>query len=285
MEILRAYSFQIVALGTVILAITSSLVGSINLYKGQSLIGDAMGHSTLSGVIIAYMLFATRNPVILLLGAMTTASISYFMIEYAKKNSKIGLDANMAIYLSGFFGLGLVLKSYIQGNINFVGASQAGLDNYIFGQAAYLLQFDVILISICAIICTFIIAYFFKEFKVYLFDREFAMLTGIPVKILDYLVLFMTILTIGVGIKAVGVILISSFLIMPCVSARRWSDKYINTLIIGAIFSMLSALVGSYLSTMYKGFSTGPVIILVSGIIFLISLIFGKNGIIRSGGR
>lgn len=285
MEILRSYSFQIVALGTVILAITSSLVGSINLYKGQSLIGDAMGHSTLAGVIIAYMLFATRNPIVLLLGAMSTASISYFLIDYAKKNSKIGLDANMAIYLSGFFGLGLVLKSYIQGNENFIGASQAGLDNYIFGQAAYLLQFDVILISVCAVICSSIIIYFFKEFKVYLFDREFAILTGVPVNVLDYLVLFMTILTIGVGIKAVGVILISSFLIMPCVSARIWSNKYINTLIIGSIFSAISALLGSYLSTMYKGFSTGPVIILVSGIIFLISLIFGKNGIIRSGGR
>lgn len=281
MEILKTYSFQIVALGTIILAIVSSFVGSINVYKGQSLIGDAMGHSTFSGIVLSFILFATRNPVYLLGGAMLSSALSYYLIQFGKKHSKIGLDANMAIFLSGFFGLGMVLKSYIQGNKAFSGVSQAGLENYIFGQAAYLLEDDVKLILIAAIICVSLILFFLKEYKVYLFDKEYARLIRVNTKLLDYLTLFMTILVIGVGIKAVGAILISSFLIIPTVSASQWTNKFSVLLVISSIFGGLSAFLGSYISTVFTGFSTGPSIILISGIIFLLSFIFGRNGIRR----
>ncbi|MFM1533760.1 metal ABC transporter permease [Helcococcus ovis] len=284
MEILKTYSFQIVAIGTIILAIVSSFVGSINVYKGQSLIGDAMGHSTFSGIVLSFILFSSRNPVILLGGAMLSSAISYYLIQFGRKHSKIGLDANMAIFLSGFFGLGMVLKSYIQGNKAFSGVSQAGLENYIFGQAAYLLEEDVKLILIASMICIFIILFFLKEFKVYLFDKEYAKLIRINTGLLDYLILFMTILVIGVGIKAVGAVLISSFLIIPTVSASQWTNRFSILLLISSVFGAISAFVGSYVSTVFAGFSTGPSIILISGILFVISFIFGRNGIRRKVG-
>lgn len=284
MEILTSYSFRIIAMGTVLLAIVSAVVGSINVYKGQSLIGDAMGHSTFAGIVLAYMIFQTRNPIVLLIGAMLSAALAYLLIEYSNRNSKIGLDANLAIYLSGFFGLGMVLKSYIQGNPNFENASQSGLQNYIFGQAAYLLELDVKLIAIATVICLSIVLLLFREFKIYLFDREFAQIAQLPIKLMDYLVLFMTILVIGVGIKAVGAILISSFLIVPCISANQWTNKFSMVMILGAIFSSISVLIGSYISMLYTGLSTGPSIIIVSGIICGLSFLLGKNGIFRRRG-
>ena len=284
MEILTSYSFRIIAMGTVLLAIVSTVVGSINVYKGQSLIGDAMGHSTFAGIVLAYMIFQTRNPIVLLIGAMLSAALAYLLIEYSNRNSKIGLDANLAIYLSGFFGIGMVLKSYIQGNPNFENASQSGLQNYIFGQAAYLLELDVKLIAIATVICLSIVLLLFREFKIYLFDREFAQIAQLPIKLMDYLVLFMTILVIGVGIKAVGAILISSFLIVPCISANQWTNKFSMVMILGAIFSSISVLIGSYISMLYTGLSTGPSIIIVSGIICGLSFLLGKNGIFRRRG-
>ncbi|MGY3776094.1 metal ABC transporter permease [Helcococcus sueciensis] len=284
MEILTSYSFRIIAMGTVLLAIVSTVVGSINVYKGQSLIGDAMGHSTFAGIVLAYMMFQTRNPIVLLIGAMLSAALAYLLIEYSNRNSKIGLDANLAIYLSGFFGIGMVLKSYIQGNPNFENASQSGLQNYIFGQAAYLLELDVKLIAIATVICLSIVLLLFREFKIYLFDREFAQIAQLPIKLMDYLVLFMTILVIGVGIKAVGAILISSFLIVPCISANQWTNKFSMVMILGAIFSSISVLIGSYISMLYTGLSTGPSIIIVSGIICGLSFLLGKNGIFRRRG-
>lgn len=276
MSILGTYSFQIVALGTVLLAIASSMVGGINVYKGQSLIGDALGHSTFAGVVIAFMLFLSRNSIILLLGAMIVSMLAYIVIQFGRKNTKIGLDANMAIVLSGFFGLGVTLKSYIQGHSSFRGGAQAGLDRYIFGQAAYLLKQDLYLILVAAIISLLIILIFYKEFKTYLFDREYAYMIGINVKLLERLLLFLTILLIGVGIKAVGAVLISSFLVMPTVSASQISKKFSVVLILSAIFGSISAFVGSFVSTAYKGISTGPSIILVSGLIFCVCALIRK---------
>ena len=276
MKLFQMYSFQIVLAGTLLLAISASIVGTMNVYKNQSLIGDALGHSTFPGLILAFMLSGQRNPTILLLGAMATASLSYFLINYSTKNSKIGADANMAIYLSGFFGLGLVLKSYVQGNPSYSGASKSGLDNYIFGQAAYLLKADVYLILLAAIICLACLGLFYKEIKCYLFDKDFAQILGINGKKLDYLILFLTILVIGVGIKAVGVILISSLLIIPTITASKLSHNFLGVIGLSSLFSCIEAFVAASISTLYSGFSTGPTIILCQGLIGGLVMVYVK---------
>ena len=270
MGVFTLYSFRIVLIGTSILAVMSAIIGSLNVLKSQSLIGDALGHSTYPGIILAFILSGQKNPTILLLGAMFTASISYFLIQYANKNSKIGPDANMAIFLTGFFGLGLVEKSYIQGNPSFSQASKAGLDKYIFGQAAYLMKEDIVLLAIALLICLLIVIFNYRDIKCYLFDRQFADLMGINTSKLDYLILFMTILVIGLGIKTCGVILISALLIIPTISALKLTDKFIGVLIISSTLSLLASMVGSFVSTSYAGFSTGPSIILCQGIIAIV---------------
>ena len=107
MEILTNYTFQIVALGSVILAVAAAPVGAFSVYKGQSLIGDAIGHATFPGIVLAYMAFATRSPVVLLVGAILAGAASYALIQLAHRDKRLGLDANLAIFLSGFFGLGM----------------------------------------------------------------------------------------------------------------------------------------------------------------------------------
>lgn len=275
-DLFKLYSFQIVVVGITLLALASSLIGTINIYKNQSLIGDALGHSTLPGIIIAFMLTYKKDPITLLFGSVISAAISYFLIDYSNKNTKVGADANMAIYLSGFFGLGLLLKSYIQANPSFANASKAGLDKYIFGQAAYLREADIFLILIAFLLCLGIMIIFYRDIKCYLFDRQFANQIGINTKFLDYLLLFLTILVIGVGIKAVGVILISSLLIIPIVTAKKIGNSFLKVIGLSALFSIITSVLGSMVSTTYKGFSTGPTIIIFQGLIFVIVTI-GKT--------
>ena len=282
MKLLSLYSFKIILIGTSLLAIISAIVGSLNVYKSQSLIGDALGHSTYPGIILSFMLSGQKNPTILLIGAMLTAILSYFLIQYSNRNSKIGADANMAIHLTGFFGLGLLLKSYIQGNPVYSQASKAGLDKYIFGQAAYLMKEDIFLLAIAFLICLSIIILNYRDIKCYLFDREFAEMMSIRTNKLDYLILFMTILVIGLGIKTCGVILISSLLIIPTITAAKLSDKFIGVLIISSLLSVLASVVGSIISTAYVGFSTGPTIILCQGFIAILVITFTKFLKIRS---
>lgn len=276
MQILTSYAFLIVVAGTVILAVLTSMVGSINIYKGQSLVGDALGHASFLGVVVFFTLFNSKNPVVLLLGAMFSCFLAYLILEYSSKYSKIKLDANMAIVLSGFFGLGMSLKSYIQGNSNFSNVSQAGLEAYIFGQAAYLLKEDVILIAIALVISLFLIVIFYKEIKTYLFDKDFAKMVGFNTKLIEFIILFMTILTIGVGIKSVGAILIAAFMIIPVMSSQMITHKFKYVLIISSIIGAISAFIGTYWSTLVLGISTGPAIIIVSGIIFIITMILKK---------
>lgn len=280
MQLFQSYSFQIIALGTVILAAVSGMIGCLNVYKGQSLIGDAVGHSSFPGVVLIFMLFQIRNPGLLLMGAIFTGALSYFLIQTANANSKISLDACLAIFLSGFFGLGMVLKSIIQGNPSFTKASQSGLENYIFGQASYMLESDVKWIAIVSGICLAMLILFYKELKLFIFDHDYASFIGISTKTLNFILLFMTISLISVGLKAVGAILISSFLILPCVAANQWSHNFNKVLILSAIFGSISAFIGTAISTLERGFSTGPSIILVSGGIALISMLFGPYGAI-----
>ncbi|MGO1581095.1 MAG: metal ABC transporter permease [Peptoniphilaceae bacterium] len=281
-SILTSYSFLVVAIGTIILAISAGSIGCITVLKGQSLIGDAIGHSSFPGVVIAFMLFMQKDPVILLLGAITTGTIAYIFINVVDKNSKLDLDAILAVTLSSFFGLGMVLKSYIQGNPKFASSGKAALQNYIFGQAAYMMKKDVLLIFIISILAIISLIIFYKEIKLFVFDEVYAQTIGMNTNVVNGIILIITMGIIAVGLKIVGAILISSLLIVPAITALQWSKKFKYVILISALVGTVSAFVGTYLSAILDGFGTGPSIILVMTIIAFISLIFGPHGMISN---
>lgn len=281
MNTITSYSFIIIAVGTSLLGIASSMVGVLAVNKGQSLIGDAVGHSALPGVILAFMLFGTKNPGILILGAAITATLAYFLIEMVSNITKVSSDAMLAIVLSGFFGGGLMLRSHISGNPSYSPQLQAGLSNYIFGQAAYIMKNDVYYIAVISIITILLIVLFYKEFKVFIFDEEYAYMIGLNLKLLRVLLMFLIIMIIASGLKLVGAILISSFLIIPTITASLWTDKFKNNMVISSGLTLASTLTGSYLSSLTKGLSTGATIILIMGALFLISSIVSPKGILR----
>lgn len=282
LEVLTSYSFLVVAMGTLILAVATGMIGCITVLKGQSLIGDAIGHSSFPGVVLAFMFFMTRNTTILLMGAIFTGAIAFALIQLISANSKLKLDAVLAITLSSFFGLGMVLKSYIQGNSHFSKASQSGLQSYIFGQAAYIMKSDVRLIFIISIISILILLIFYKEIKVFVFDEMYSLSIGINRKLMYSIILIITMSLIATGLKLVGAILISSMLIVPAITAMQWSEKFRYVLLIAALTGGFSAFVGTYISTVYYGMSTGPTIILVMTIIAFISLIIGPRGMVSN---
>ncbi len=281
MDILTSYSFIIVAIGTSLLGIASSMVGVLAVNKGQSLVGDAIGHSAFPGVIIVFMIFGSKNPGLLIIGAAITGAIAYFLIEVISSNTKVGSDAMLAIVLSGFFGAGLLLRSHISGNPSYSPQLQAGLSNYIFGQAAYIMKnelYYIVGISLITIAC---ILLFYKELKVFIFDEEYAYMIGLNLKLLKAILMILMIMIISAGLKLVGAILISSFLIIPTITASLWTDKFRINMLYSALLTLVSTLIGSYLSSVSKGLSTGATIILVMGSIFIISSIISPKGVVR----
>lgn len=276
-----SYGFLVVAFGTMILATASAMIGTISVLKGQSLIGDAISHSAWPGIVLAFMIFNTREPLILTLGALISGGFAFYLIQVLHRNSKVSLDTLMAIILSSMFGLGMVLKTYIDSG-KFTNASQAGLNHYIFGQAAYLMIKDVYLIAIVSIISLLLLLIFYKEIKAYVFDSVHAHTIGIKPSFFYGILLVMTMALISVGMKVVGAILISSMLIAPGITGLMWSNRFGHTLIIAGVVGAISALIGTYMSTYLRGFSTGPTIILIMSVVCVVSLLLSPKGIIRT---
>lgn len=282
LDILTSYSFIIVGSGTFLLAAIAGAVGCITVLKGQSLIGDAIGHAAFPGIILSFMLFMQREPVLLTLGAVASGATAFMLIQAIKENSKLKLDAILAVVLSSFFGVGMVLKSYIQGNSNYKDAAQSGLSSYIFGQAAYIMKDDVKLIVYIGVPTLVLLVLFYKEIKLFLFDEIYAKAIGIRTVLLYGIILVMTMGIIAAGLKLVGAILISSLLIIPAITALQWSDKFSRVLIIAGVVGGVSALIGTYISTAFNGMSTGATIILIMGSFAIISLVTGPHGMIKN---
>ena len=280
-SIITQYSFIVVAIGTMLLAMATGIVGTISILKGQSLIGDAVGHASLPGIILAFMISGRKSAVILMLGAIAAGIVAFMLIQIISEGSKIEADTAMAVILSAMFGMGMVLKSYIQGNSKYQGASQSGLASYIFGQAAYILREDVYIILAVSIISLALFILFYKEIKVYVFDMVYAYTIGINSRLTSLLIMIITMILIAAGLKAVGAILISSMLITPAVTGLQWSKSYEKVLVIAAVTGAVSAFLGTFISSAVKGFSTGPSIILIMSVIALFSVLFAPRGIVR----
>ena len=280
-SIITQYSFIVVAIGTMLLAMATGIVGTISILKGQSLIGDAVGHASLPGIILAFMISGRKSSLILMLGAIVAGIVAFLLIQIISEGSKIEADTAMAVILSAMFGMGMVLKSYIQGNPEYQGASQSGLASYIFGQAAYILREDVYIILAVSVISLALFIVFYKEIKVYVFDMVYAYTIGINSRLTSLLIMIITMILIAAGLKAVGAILISSMLITPAVTGLQWSNSYEKVLLIAAVTGAVSAFLGTFISSAVKGFSTGPSIILIMSVIALFSVLFAPRGIVR----
>lgn len=278
MTILQSYTTQMVLLGTALLGLASGIAGTFAVLRKESLIGDGLSHAALPGVVIAFLLTGIKDIEVLIAGAALSSITAAWLITITVENSKIKFDGALATILSAFFGLGMVLLTYVQSLNN---AGQAGLSKFIFGQAATILARDVYITSAAALIIIVLTALFWKELKLISFDVEYAKTLQIPVTFTLILYRSLLIMTIIIGIQSVGAILISSLLIAPAVGARQWTNKLGTMCILAGLFGMVSAIGGTIWSTSVQKLPTGPAIIVILSVIVLLSLIFApKRGIL-----
>lgn len=274
MTILQSYTTQMVLLGTALLGLASGIAGTFAVLRKESLIGDGLSHAALPGVVIAFLLTGIKDIEVLIAGAALSSIAAAWLITITVENSKIKFDGALATILSAFFGLGMVLLTYVQSLNN---AGQAGLSKFIFGQAATILARDVYITSAAALIIIVLTALFWKELKLISFDVEYAKTLQIPVTFTLILYRALLIMTIIIGIQSVGAILISSLLIAPAVGARQWTNKLGTMCILAGFFGMVSAIGGTIWSTSVQKLPTGPAIIVILSVIVLLSLIFAPN--------
>lgn len=268
------YTWQTVALGAAILGLVSGALGSFAVLRRQSLLGDAISHAALPGVVIAFMLTGSKSPLVLLLGAAVAGLLGTLLMMGITRYTRIKEDSALGIILSVFFGFGLMLLTFLQQNPQ---ARQAGLNSFLFGQAATLLMGDVIVMALFGGGALALMLLFWKQFKLISFDADYAASLGLPVRLLDVLLTGLLVVAIVIGLQAVGVVLMSAMIVAPAAAARQWTDRLGVMVALAALFGAASGVVGATISSLGRGLSTGPVVVLVASAIVLVSLFFAAN--------
>lgn len=268
------YTLRTITMGTAALGAICGMLGSFAVLRKQSLLGDAISHAALPGIAIAFLITQTKDNNMLLLGALVSGLIGAYWVRGIVTKTHLKSDAALGIILSVFFGFGMLLLTYIQKQPN---ANQAGLDKYLFGQAATLVTKDVRMLLYVLGGSLFLLLLFWKELKVMLFDPEYTLTLGFNIKYLDLLITFCIVLAIVLGLQTVGVVLMSAMLLAPAAAARQWTDKLWVMLFLAAIFGIISGVLGTAISATGKSLSTGPVIVLIAVSIVLLSFVFSPT--------
>ncbi|HEX5809473.1 MAG TPA: metal ABC transporter permease [Anaerolineales bacterium] len=268
------YTLRTVALGAAILGIVSGMLGSFAVLRKQSLLGDAISHAALPGIVLAFLITRQREPAVLMFGALTAGWLATLFMLAITRTTHLKNDTSLGLVLSVFFGFGLMLLTFTQ---RLADATQAGLDKFLFGQAATLLQRDVITMGIIGMVALGLLMAFWKEFKIITFDPEFAASLGFPVRVLDVLLTTLLVIAIVIGLQTVGVVLMSAMIVAPAAAARQWTDKLSVMILLGGLFGALAGVSGTLISSSAERLPTGPIIVLCISAIVVFSMLFATN--------
>ena len=254
-----------------LVAICCSIPGSFLVLRKMSMVGDAISHSVLPGIVIAFFIAGSMQSVWMLVGALTT-----FLIEFLHQKGKIQTDASIGVTFTWLFALGVILVTYYAGN------AHIDQDCILHGEIAYV-PIDliytssgspvapkavIILSGLLALILLFATA-FYKELFVTTFDPSYAQSIGISTEKWHYLLMGLGALTTVASFESVGAILVVAFLISPAVSAYLLTTDLKFMLLLGAVFGIISS-AGGYLLAYWTSGSIAGAMVTVSGVIFAI---------------
>lgn len=273
---LSSYTYRTMLLGTSMVGLTAGALGSYLYLHKQSLVSDVIGHSAIAGVTTAFVTatallgIAGRSVLVLTIGALIAATAAVLVANGIARASRVGIDAAMAICLALFYGSGVVMLNAISHSSL---PERGGIADYVFGSASTLTRADLTAISGFAAAALVITALLWKEFKVLTFDPVLCRTMGLSTRILGPLLLGTVTVAIVIGIKAVGLILMVAFAIMPAAAARQWTRHLWSMIALAGLIGALSAAIGSYLAVSLGSIPTGPIIVLVLSAVLAVSLL------------
>jgi len=280
-----SYLTWVVLLGTSLLGAVAGVLGCFAVLRRRALAGDVVSHAALPGLCLAFLLLGRREFWSMLLGALATGIAGIGLATFVSRGTRTKEDAALGIVLSTFFGAGVVLSSIIQNRVG--GGAKAGLETYIYGQAAGMVRADVIWIAVLSAGVLVLVLLLYKELKLLSFDPEFAQVQGWPTLWLDLALMGVLALVTVTGLPVVGVILMAAMLILPAAAARFWTERLGPMLLLAGLMGAVPGMVGTLLSagvvTRWLGFDplafgpnpsnlpTGPLIVLCGTALFVVS--------------
>lgn len=273
------YNTNAVLLGTTLLGLAAGVVGAFGLLRKRSLTADALAHATLPGIAGMFLIVTAlggdgRSMPLLMLGAGATGIVGVAAIHALLRATRLKEDAAIGIVLSVFFGVGVVLLSYVQQSRS---GSGAGLNHYIYGQTAAMTHRDAVLMGVIGVAASVTALVLIKEFALVCFNEGFARAIGLPVWLIDGVMLALIVVITVTGLQAVGLILVVALLIIPPAAARFWTDRLWRLVLISAFIGALSGYSGAAISALLPNKPAGAVIVLVAGGLFAISMLLAPR--------
>jgi manganese/iron transport system permease protein len=251
-----------IAIG-VLVGILCPVVGSYLIVQRMAMLGDVIAHCVLPGLSISFFL-----GVDILIGAFGSGILGALLIAWIRSQTRVKVDAAMALTFSTFFALGVTLITVLKNKLD--------LDSFLFGDILGVTPYDIGRTSAIAVLILLVVKLFYKELLFYTFDKTGAQAIGLPINTIYFGFMAAITLTIIASMQAVGVILVISLLVGPALTAYLLVKELHQMMIVGAILGAIASISGVYLSY-YQNLPSGPAIVLVSSSLFLLALLFSPS--------
>ena len=257
-----------VMFGTLLLGVTAAAIGGLAVLRARALIGDVLAHAAIPGVMMGVILMGSLSPILLVVFALITGMLAYHLIHSLTQHTKLRSDTAMAIILATFFALGMLLLSYIQAQH---WPNTTGLDRILFGQAAAITRAEMLQLLALSLFTLVYLVIFFPRLKLILFNPSYAKSLGMPVAREEFLFALVLVMVVVVGMHIVGAILMAGALLIPITIMRLWPLGLGLMLSLAAMLAAIAAVSSSLLSLWVEQSPTGPWMIVILGVFFILS--------------
>ena len=247
----------------VLAGIACAVLSAFVVWRGMAFVGDAMAHTILPGVVIAFLRGAN-----LFVGALIAAILTALGIGWFSRDREVREDTAIGVMFSGFFALGILLLSRVR--------SYQDLTHILFGDILGVSSTDLWIIAVVTVLVISAVVLFYKELLVTSFDPGHAVAIGLSPELVRYGLLILLALTVVAAIQAVGVVMVIALLVTPAATASLLARQLPRIMLLGAVFAVISAVVGLYASY-YANVASGAAIVLTLTVLFLLAFLFAPR--------
>lgn len=260
-------------------AIPASLLGVLLVSKSLVMVGDAISHAVLPGIVVAYLLSGTRDSVPMLFGAAITGFLTTFLIDFLRKKWRVQEDAAIGFTFTFLFAIGVLMiavfagknsdldqECVLYGDLETSILDQVIVGGYLYGTRAILQLLPLTITLLIVIIVGF------KGWKVWAFNPQFGSFIGIPIQAFQLVLMLLLSIHAVLSFESVGVILVVGLLVLPAATALQFSNTLARTFIYSVCIGIISCIIGVFLGK-WINISISPLIVCVNGLIFLISVL------------
>lgn len=255
---------------SILVAVTCGVLGCFVVLRQMALIGDALSHAILPGVVLTFMVTGDTQPVPLLAGAMLAGLLASVLINVVSRFSRTKEDSSIGIVFTAMFAAGILLTGALPRGTHF------DLKCFLFGDALQVGTGDLTMMAVISGVVLTLVTLLYHRLKLVSFDPLVAAAMGVSVGVLHYLLMGMLSATVVAGLKSTGVVLVVAMVITPASAAYQLTNRFAVMLWLSALFGAVSAAVGMSVAFVFNA-STGPAMVVVATVIFALAMLFSPG--------